>query len=100
VTDWSSTAELVTGLVGVDDVRQPHAEVDAMAKRGEAGALRELALERTGQPAGVQRWALEAVFDRIASSLALHPSLDNARAAKRSRVPRGCTLLRIYCACA
>ena len=83
VPDWSSTAEFVTVLVGADNVRQPYADVDAMAKRGEAGALLELAiaLERMGQPAGVERWVLEAVFDRIASSLALHPSRDNARAA-------------------
>jgi hypothetical protein len=73
----------VATLAGIDDVRQRYADIDAMARRGEARALVELALalEQLGQPAGVERWVLSAVFDRIASSLALHPSRDNARAA-------------------
>lgn len=78
-----TTAAFVTALAGTDDLRRTYATVDAMAARGDARALRELAiaLELTGQNAGVERWVLEAVFDRIARSLALHPSRDNAAAA-------------------
>lgn len=78
-----SPAAFVAALVGVDSVQRTYAEVDAMAKRGQAGVLRELAiaLEQRGHCAGVERWVLEAVFGRIARSLALHPSRDNARAA-------------------
>jgi hypothetical protein len=44
VPDRPSTEAFVTALVGVDNVRQPYANVDAIAKRGEAGALCELAI--------------------------------------------------------
>jgi hypothetical protein len=82
VAERSWTAAFITALVGVDNLRQPYGDVDAVAKRGDASALVELAnaLERTAETAGVEGWVVEAVFERIVRSLALHPSQDNVRA--------------------